>query len=273
MGEKSRIEWTGHTFNGWWGCTKISPACTHCYAASLSARYGHEVWGPKAERRILSENSWRKPLRWDAQAREAGIRTKVFCSSMADVFEERRELDPLRERLWGLIAQTPHLDWQLLTKRPQFIASMVPWQSDWPSNVWIGTTVENQVLAEERLPWLVELPAAVRFISAEPLFSELNLSPWIEHLDWVIAGGESGPKARIPSPTQFRHLRDQCVEAGVPFFFKQWGEWAPLRPRAGLSGRTAEASDGTVMQRVRKNHAGHCLDGKQWTQFPTPRSR
>lgn len=273
MAERSDIEWTDATFNPWWGCTKVSPACTNCYAAVLAPRYGHDVWGPKAARRKLSDTHWRGPLGWNAKAKAAGERRRVFCASMADVFEDRHDLDGERERLWTLIEQTPHLDWQLLTKRPQHISDMVPWGENWPTNVWIGTTVENQAMAKERLPHLVELPAAVRFISAEPLFSKLNLRRWIGDIDWVITGGESGVRARVPNPAWFQNLRDQCIEAEVPFFFKQWGEWAPYRRKAGSDARIEQALDGTAMQRVGKKKAGRRLDRRIWSQYPVARRR
>lgn len=143
MGENSKIEWTHHTFNTWWGCVKVSPACDNCYAESLSKRFG-DHWGPKAEYRTFSDKHWNEPLRWNRAAEKAGERHRVFCASMADVFDNRAP-EGARERLWALIRQTPHLDWLLLTKRPQNIAEMLPedWGDGYP-NVWLGVTVENQ---------------------------------------------------------------------------------------------------------------------------------
>jgi protein gp37 len=190
---------------------------------------------------------------------------------MSDVFEDRRDLDAHRERLWALIEATPWLDWLLLTKRPQHINNMVPWGGDWPPNVWLGATVEDQQRAEERLPYLTTIPVVVRFISAEPLFGRLKLKPWIKELDWVIGGGESGPRARVPSPSHFLDLRDQCVAADVAFHFKQWGEWAPYDGQQG-GGRIELAADGIAMKRVRKKEAGRVLDGATWDQWPVSRS-
>jgi protein gp37 len=251
---------------------KVSPACKHCYAESWSKRVGQAVWGINAERRFFSERHWDEPLRWDAEAEKRGVRHRVFCASMADVFEDRRDLDPWRERLWSLIAKTPNLDWLLLTKRPEAVAPMVPWVQPWPANVWIGTTAEDQEWAEERLPHLAKLPAAVRFISAEPLLGPLDLSRWMgETIDWVITGGESGPKARPSSPSWFRGLLNQCMAADVAFHFKQWGDWAPGQGISLAKLRAQLADDGTTMIKVGKKAAGRSLDGSVWNGFPRVR--
>ncbi|MFN9822321.1 MAG: DUF5131 family protein, partial [Akkermansiaceae bacterium] len=154
MSKKTSIEWTDHTFNPWWGCEKVSPACQHCYAETFSKRIGPAVWGAHAPRRFFGEAKWAEPLQWNAEAKNAGERKRVFCASMADVFENRKDLDEWRSKLWRLIEITPMLDWLLLTKRPQNIGKMVPWKNEWPDNIWLGTTVENQKYAEERLPHL-----------------------------------------------------------------------------------------------------------------------
>ena len=266
--QNSHIEWTTHTFNPWWGCVKVSPACTHCYAANIAKRHGHHVWVPKAARRLLSDNNWAHPLKWNAADAASGERPRVFCASMADVFEDRRDLDVHRARLWTLIEATPHLDWLLLTKWPQLVAAMVPWGNDWPDNVWIGTTVENQAYADERLPYLVALPAKVRFISAEPLLGPVDLSVWANRLDWVIAGGESGGRSHPSSPSWFRDLRDQCLAAGVAFHFKQWGDWAPSKHAPEGNKATATAADGKAMYRLGKKLAGRRLDRRTWDELP-----
>lgn len=245
MGENSGIGWTNHTFNPWWGCTEVSDACDHCYARTLAQRFGHAVWGKDAPRRTLSDANWRLPLRWDRDAELAGRPALVFCASMADVFEARDDLDPLRSRLWELVEQTPHLIWQLLTKRPEQVARRVPppWLASWPRNAWLGTTVEDERAARIRVPRLLAIPAPVRFLSCEPLLGDVDLWPYLEHVSWVIAGGESGPHARPMSLDAVRRIRDDCVLAGVPFFFKQWGG---LRPDSG----------------------GCELDGELWRLFP-----
>lgn len=274
MAKNSRIEWTNHTFNPWWGCVKVSAACKHCYAESWSKRLGSNVWGIKADRRFFGAAHWSEPLRWNNAATENGERARVFCASMADVFEDRRDLDEWRVKLWTLIDQTPQLDWLLLTKRPELVADMVPWGSEWPKNVWMGTTVENQECAEERLPYLAALPAAVRFISAEPLLSPLDIKPWLgDAIDWVITGGESGPKARPSSPSWFLDLLNQCMEKEVAFHFKQWGDWAPGQGLNLAKARASKAEDGTVMLRVGKKAAGRLLDGTTWDELPRQRAK
>ncbi|WP_226779566.1 DUF5131 family protein [Oceaniglobus trochenteri] len=276
MGANSKIEWTTHTFNPWWGCTKVSEACKHCYAEAWAKRVGQNVWGPKPERRQLSDTHWRQPLKWNRDAEGAAERPRVFCASMADVFEDREELVPLRARLFDLIEETPNLDWLLLTKRPQNVARMAKWQAEWPDNVWLGTTVELQHRADELLPYLAAIPAKVRFISAEPLLGSLAIEPWLETtIDWVITGGESGPKARPASPEWFRSLHSQCMRTETAFHFKQWGDWAPgdginmlLADRA----KEARAADGTRMLRVGKKIAGRKLDGLEWDQLPAAKA-
>ena len=270
MAKNSQIEWTDHTFNPWWGCTKVSPACEHCYAEAWAKRLGKKVWGKRSDRRLLSETNWAQPLKWNAEAAQERQRARVFCASMADVFEARPDLDSERARLWELIERTPWLDWLLLTKRPQLIRDMVPWGDAWPNNVWIGTTVEDQRRAKQRLPHLVALPAAVRFISAEPLLGSLNLSPWIDSLDWVIAGGESGGGARLSDPAWFETLRDQCIDAGVAFHFKQWGDWRPVKSLRARP-REIQLANGNRMLRVGKKRAGRFLAGATWDELPTPR--
>lgn len=246
MAENSKIEWTHHTFNPWIGCTKVSPGCDHCYAAAWDARWGNG-WGPHQRRRTSAAN-WRKPLAWDRDAAEAGIRARVFCASLADVFDNDGAITSgWRGDLWHLIHRTPNLDWLLLTKRPQNLArylcpdeygDLPIWGYGWP-NVWLGTTVENQTEADRRIPHLLATPAAVRFVSAEPLLGPVDLErAWLERsdgifpmgaasnlfgLDWVIVGGESGPGARPMHEGWARSLRDQCQAAGVAFFMKQMG--------------------------------------------------
>lgn len=232
MGETTTIGWTDHTFNAWWGCTKIEgpgpegSACDNCYAAALAHRYGHEVWGKDAPRRSLSDANWRKPLRWNRLAAEDARPHLVFCASMGDVFEHRvpDDLGEHRARLWELIDQTPNLIWQLLTKRPEWVPTMVPreWMHGaWPANVWMGVTVEAERFARIRMPRLLRIPAPIRFLSVEPLIGDLDLSPWLDEVQWVIVGGESGSPRRELDHATARRLRDQCCAARVPFFFKQ----------------------------------------------------
>ncbi len=265
MGKNSKIEWTHHTFNPWRGCTKVSDGCKHCYAETLSGRNPATlgVWGPTGSRVIAAESYWKQPLKWNSEAMNAGERRRVFCASLADVFEGKDTMpkeswSPVlfaRDRLFHLIDDTPHLDWLLLTKRPENIEELAI--RSMPDNVWIGTSVESQKTADERIPHLLRVPAAVRFLSCEPLLGPVDLmdvkfpaarmdvlsgtgvatrgvggqsipNAWCNPVDWVIVGGESGPGARPMHPDWVRELRDQCNSAGVAFHFKQWGEYAPM---------------------------------------------
>lgn len=229
MGETTAIAWTDHTFNPWVGCARVSPGCQHCYAEALAKRTGLVEWGQTAARRVTSDANWRKPLKWNRQAAADGRPHLVFCASMADVFEDRPELEDPRAQAFALMQRTPHLIWQVLTKRPENVLDKVPvlWPENWPTNVWIGTTVEDQQRADERIPELVRIPAPVRFLSCEPLLGHVAL-PWLAGgVHWVIAGGESGPGHRPLNVDHARSLRDQCATAGVPFFFKQHGGRTP----------------------------------------------
>lgn len=273
MAKDSKIEWTHHTFNPWWGCAKVSPACKYCYAETWAKRIGSHVWGASAPRRFFTDKHWQDPLRWDAEAAERGERRRVFCASMADVFERRKELNEPRERLWKLIEETPHLDWLLLTKRPQNIALMAPWGEDWPHHVWLGTTVENQTWAEKRIPILMEVPARIRFLSCEPLLGPIDLTSFLHQkangIHWIIAGGESGPHSRPMNPDWVRNLRNQCAENGVAFHFKQWGHWIPEELLTEQQ-KKITVLDGYRLAAVGKKQAGRELDGRTWDEFPSP---
>lgn len=260
MGVETAISWCSHTFNPWWGCVKVSPACQHCYAETFSKRVGQKVWGIDAPRRFFGPKHWNEPLKWNRDAIKAGVRRRVFCASMADVFEDRADVRQARLDLFLTIEETPQLDWLLLTKRPENIRRLLPpWYKGrpWP-NVWLGTTVESQEYAAPRLSELLDVEAVVHFVSCEPLLGPLDLSefipgdvftrseyPMVAPLAWVIAGAESGAHHRDSEAEWFLSLRDQCVAAGVPFHFKQWGG---LHPKA----------------------RGRMLDGREWLEFPIP---
>lgn len=257
MAENSKIEWTDHTFNPWIGCTKVSPACDHCYAEAWDRRFavsGHAMrWGAHAQRTRTSAANWRKPLQWNAQAAREGRRFRVFCASLADVFDNQVPAQ-WRISLLSLILQTPHLDWLLLSKRIGNAAEMLEqafravhhgregWVDNVPPNVWIGATVVNQAEANRDIPRLLNTPAAGRFLSVEPMLGYIDLSRACAglmqdfaamggaYLHWVICGGESGPGARPMHLAWADDLRGQCHAAKVPFFFKQWGEWCPRGP-------------------------------------------
>ena len=226
MAENSKIEWTDHTFNPWIGCQNVSPGCDHCYAEALTNRYGWTEWGPHGVRKRTSEANWRKPLQWARAAN--GIRPRVFCASLADVFDNRAP-GVAREELFGLIRATPELDWLLLTKRPQNIVKMLPadWADGYP-NVWLGTTCEDQERYDLRWPILRDIKAAVRFISYEPAIGPLRLHTEGPHPDWLICGGESGPGARFMEPDWARWIMIDCLRAGVSFFMKQMTGKKPI---------------------------------------------
>lgn len=212
----TKIEWTDYTFNPWIGCAKISPGCDNCYAEAMSKRRKWAVWGANEPRRTMSESYWRAPYRWD---REGG---RVFCASLADVFDNKAPANQ-RERLWATVRETPRLEWLLLTKRPQNVVRFLP--RDWGDgydNVRLGVTAENQAESGRRLPRVLDVPSRLRpFVSAEPLLESLDLRPWLADIGQVLTGSESGHCARPMAEDWVRGLRDQCTAAGVPFFYKQ----------------------------------------------------
>lgn len=285
--EQSKIEWTDHTFNCWWGCQKVSEGCKNCYAETLDNRYHHEQphWGPGSSRKPMSENYWKQPLKWNEAAKAAGKPAKVFCASMADVFEGHPDTLPHLSRLFDLIEATPHLIWQLLTKRPENIATLIQpkWGDTFPPNVWIGTSVENQEMAEKRIPELINSASAKRyFLSMEPLLGPVDLSKvtmkfpgtgdveWhaLPAIDWIIVGGESGHNARPMHPDWLRSIRDQCQKNSVAFFFKQWGEFGPLYLTSPLGQSISYNGIGYHMHKNGKKANGRELDGRTYNEFP-----
>lgn len=340
MSKNTKIEWSHHTINFWWGCTEVSPACTHCYAREW-ARYtstrlfGRLVtWGKGQMRAERLERARMEALALDRKAKKSGQRFLVFANSMADWLDDEVPAAWLAHML-ETIRLTPNLTWQLLTKRPENFEARVNeafdhshgdgWQSLWtqgdpPENVWIGTTVEDQTRADQRIPALLKIPAKVRYLSCEPLLGPVDLlevcngayfqnpltgSRWHdaengatdregERIHWVIAGGESGKATDIkPSnPQWFRQLRSQCVANGVPFFFKQWGEWvatdaiplsSPLRsmPCKGTGyvdykGKLWPVDQAPcssyLVRRVGTHNSGNLLDGVEHREFPAEES-
>ena len=232
MAENSKIEWTDHTFNPWIGCQKVSPGCDHCYAETLSNRYGWVQWGPHGERKRTSEANWRKPRQWAKAARGTGKRPRVFCASLADVFDNQAPQE-WRDDLFEMISETPELDWLLLTKRPENIDGMLPlsWRAsagpNW-DNVWLGTTCEDQPAYDRRWPILRAIPAAVHFISYEPAIGPLTLFGHGYYPDWIICGGESGPGARYMDPSWADNLMGECLDEGIAFFMKQMTGKKPI---------------------------------------------
>ncbi len=234
MAENSKIEWTDHTFNPWIGCQKVSPGCDHCYAESLSKRYGWVEWGPHGQRKRTSAANWKKPLQWNKTAKAAGTRPRVFCASLADVFDNQVP-EHWRIDLFDLIGDTEHLDWLLLTKRPENIRKMLPtnWNVEDYQNVWIGTTCEDQEHYDRRWPILQKIPASVRFISYEPAIGPLRLhigERGAVQPDWIICGGESGPGYR-PMPEEWAaDIGGDCALRRVAFFMKQMAGKKPIPP-------------------------------------------
>ena len=272
MARDSRIEWTDHTFNPWWGCTKVSAACDHCYAETWARRIGLDIWSAGKPRRYLSETYWQQPHKWNTAAANAGSKARVFCASMADVFEWKKGLSSWRHRLWAVIEETPHLDWLLLTKRPHLVRRLAPWGDHWPENVWLGTTVESQKWVDKRIPYLADNPARIRFLSCEPLLGQIDLDGWLrqEVIQWVITGGESGPHARPSDPLWFYSIRDRCVAHGTAFHFKQWGDWAPVNTVPEALPRSV-VDDGTYsapMGRYGKKISGRVLGDRTWDGLP-----
>lgn len=276
------------------------PGCKMCYAQAGSLRNPKLLgeWGLQGTRVKAAEPTWRAPLTWNAKAAQTGDRHRVFCASIADVFEDWQgpihdhhggvlgkeeaggnrykvvdggggdwpvTMDDLRRDLFALIDDTPWLDWLLLTKRPQNIRRMWSPHRDARKrdNIWLGTSVSDQATANILVPGLLECRelAPVLFLSVEPLLGPITLDR--TDIDWVIVGGESGPHARQMQPEWARSLRDQCQAAGVPFFFKQWGEWSP-EPKPGTSPAPTESG----MYRIGKQDAGRLLDGCTWDEFP-----
>lgn len=310
MAEKTAISWCDHTWSPWEGCTKVSPGCDHCYAAARNGRFAKgSNWGPGAPRRRTAD--WKKPRQWNAAAQAAGGRRTIF-PSLCDPFDN--EVDPSwRAELFALIADTPHLTWLLLTKRIGNVRGMLPptvncFDAVFP-NVWLGATVVNQAEADRDVPKLLATPATVRFLSIEPMLGPIDLTldglvcqacPWcaehpsdpdtgaVEHcrrcewtwksdewgIDWVICGGESGPKARPMHPDWVRSLRDECSSAGVPFHFKQWGEWSPEHGGHAVHDwhrwpiEPNEPAGGVWSYRIGKAAAGRLLDSVEHNGFP-----
>lgn len=264
MGETTKIGWTDHTFNPWVGCTKVSPACDNCYAEGWAKRAGRDVWGHGKPRQRTK--TWDQPEKWNAAAAAEGERRRVFCASLADVFDTEVRTE-WRADLMVLIEKTPNLDWLLLTKRPKVMAEFFDRHPP-PDNVWAGTTVESQKMAALRIPQLLKVPARIRFLSVEPMLEAIDL--WkvpgavrccgtntcatvaephelcevYSDIDWIICGGESGPNHRPIDPDWVRDLHAQTVGMQARFFFKQWG------------GRTPDAG-------------GKLLDGREHCEFPS----
>lgn len=234
MAKNSGIDWCDHSWNPFQGCRKVSPGCLNCYMYRDKKRYGHD---PATVIRSKSA-TFNSPLKWKDPA-------KVFVCSWSDFFIE--DADPWRDDAWEIIRKCPQHTFQILTKRPENILDRLP--KDWPlHNVWLGVTAENQEQADKRIPLLLQIPAAVRFVSIEPMISAVDTSsflgtihndlvganrnegygPWVSGIEWVICGGETGPNARQMDEYWALALKIQCKLAGVPFFMKQMTNKAPI---------------------------------------------
>ena len=251
--ENTKIEWTDHSWSPWYGCTKVSAGCANCYAETLNHRFGGNNWGKGKPRRKCAD--WNRPRRWNRSVEEPlsiptpdipWYRPKVF-PSQCDWLDPEVPIEWLAEFL-QLIYETPNLTWQLLTKRPElwkermievmehtdqsscpgeikaYSLAMRWLQDNPPANVWLGTSVEDQKNANERIPTFVDyVPATLRFLSVEPLLGPIEFGGDPDGIDWVIIGGESGKGARPCNLDWIRWIKDQCVDAGVPVFVKQLG--------------------------------------------------
>jgi protein gp37 len=304
MGAGTKIEWAHHTFNPWIGCSRVSPACDNCYTAvSTTARAFGVRWGPGEPRRPTGDLTWVQPLAWNRKAARDGVRYRVFCASLADVFDNEVSW-AWRERLWKLILDTPNLDWLILTKRIGNVAGRTP-LAGLPANGWLGITVANQTEAARDIPKLLGTNVSKRFLSIEPMLGPIDLDAidwdvagyrmkgvlrlpkepddfvyWSHEcwgIDWVICGGESGTGARPMHPDWARSLRDQCAAAAVPFLFKQWGQFLPWSqipggPDAKWFGADRQGWSYLIgneaVLNVGKKVAGRLLDGVQHDAVP-----
>lgn len=234
MGDKSAIEWTDATWNPVTGCSKVSPGCKNCYAERLAARL--EAMGNPRYRNgfevTLHPDQLTLPLRWKGPR-------KIFVNSMSDLFHEAIPDDFIKQ-VFDVMAKADWHVFQILTKRAERLEALAA-QLPWPENIWQGVSVESEEYTW-RIRHLQEVPAAVRFISVEPLLGPISRLP-LKGINWVIVGGESGPRFRVAQPIWIRSIRDQCLRTKVPFFFKQWG------------GFTSKAG-------------GRQLDGRLWSQLP-----
>ena len=270
MAKQTNISWCNHTFNPWIGCTKVSAECRDCFAEAVAGSKPliKTPWGPGKARRPASEQTWRDPVRWNAAAVHSGERKKVFCASMSDVFDHEAPAGA-RSRLFALIQSTPHLDWQLLTKRPERIREQLQEIGVWERlplpNVWIGFSAGDQENFDKRWPIIRQIPAVVRFCSYEPAIGPIVLpADTVGQLDWLICGGETHQEkymGRKMDPEWAQSIRDQCLRKGVSFFFKQWGNWIPEGDRHDWHGKTS----------ARFGKEGEILGNLKWKQFPTPK--
>jgi protein gp37 len=263
VSQNTKIEWTHHSWSPWWGCTKVSPGCANCYADNIASRFRALRYLRGVPRQVASEQQWELPRKIDRQAAKEGNRVRIF-PSMCDPFDDEVPA-AWRLRFFHLIAETPNLDWLLLTKRPENIVRFHgdaeterSWPENNPPNVWLGVSVEDQERANLRLPHLLSHQATVRFVSVEPLLAPVSLERWLQYdpfddrykmtlgfdewkgLDWVIIGGESGPGARSCHVEWIRALLAECRESEAKVFVKQLGRQPRIdTAKEGLFGKSA----------------------------------
>jgi protein gp37 len=295
MADRSAIEWTDATVNFWWGCTKVGPACDHCYAETWDKRIGGAHWGIGVPRRKI-ESAPKLLAKLNEQAAKTGTRKRVFIQSMSDLFDLEVTIDWF-SRAWTMIEVCRRLEIQIVTKRVSAIEKRLAeiGRTSWPDHAGLIITVANQAEADRDIPRLLALKQKFRMpwvgLSCEPLLGAIDLHAVIPDplswsfahgfngLDWVIVGGESGPNARPFWPSWARSLRDQCVGTGTAFFFKQFGEFEyETRPGTEVvlpdlrQGERAMWGDGktnhVIARRVGKKAAGRLLDGREWNEFP-----
>lgn len=330
MSDKSKIEWTDASWNPIRGCSRVSEGCRNCYAEQIAARFSGigqpyeglakripvtrgELKGNPPIGKVIGEARWTGEVRFIPKLLDQPLRwkrpRKIFVNSMSDLFHEKVDVRWI-DQIVAAMMVTPNHTYQVLTKRPERMRNYLcnvgarqiePHMQrlragiarlDWPwRNIWWGVSVEDQKTADERIPLLLQTPAAVRWVSYEPALGPVDFSNWLlsphgdqygaHSIDWIVAGGESGPGARPAHPDWFRAVRDQCGARDVPFFFKQWGEWLPIdqwphdeqgKPydseyKPGKLFRGVDAH-GTRFLRVGKKRAGHLLDGDVWQEFP-----
>jgi len=282
---QTKIEWTDETWNIITGCDKISPGCQNCYAAKMSKRLAGRYGYPKDDPfkvtfhpdKLYQPQKWKKPRR-------------IFVCSMGDLFHKNVPFNHINQ-VFNAAFHAPQHTYIVLTKRPDIMqryfescrdrgVPVLHWERH-GLKLWKGVTAENQEQADKRIPVLLQIPAKVRFVSVEPMLSQINFFPGLPdfldfsyttdppRIDWVICGGESGSKARPTHPDWARLLRDQCEEAGTPFFFKQWGEWLPFDQRvAGQISNSEGFKRNKWAWKTGKKIAGRLLDNKLWDQFP-----
>lgn len=292
----TKIPWCTETLNPFFGCTKVSPGCNSCYAEVMAKRL--KGMGQSNYREVIENGHWSGDFNYDPDVMVKAYKWKkprmIFVNSMSDTFHEYFSRQWILQ-IMNVVAMNPQHTFLILTKRAERmygyfegleISSPLP-------NLWLGVTVENQEQANERVPYLLATPAAKRFVSVEPMLGKIDLiNVWDHHyrlfslkqlgfIDWVICGGESGPKARPMHPEWVRFLQIQCKVASTPFFFKQWGEWLPSYdfgarldefterfPGDRILRRKHVFEDGQVMYRVGKKAAGAMLDGQLYKEYP-----